>query len=183
MRWAESSVARSSRSETSASRRHGDTGRIPERLGAPHVPDAGDEPLVEESVADLAAACLAAEPLDHPVELGRDIQDVRPEAAQSSLVAHELEHGPVPEDGLVLVAAQHEPRPAHPLRALPIDTPAAGHPQVAAQDEPTLEAEQEILADCFDALQRSAVQPFRQLLGGSPRMRRLDLDTLSRQDL
>ena len=69
-------------------------------------------------------------------------------------VARELEHRPVPEDGLVLVAAEDEPRPAAATRAAALDAPAPRHPQVAAQHEPTLETEQHVLADRLNRLEQ-----------------------------
>jgi DNA-binding transcriptional MerR regulator/methylmalonyl-CoA mutase cobalamin-binding subunit len=83
----------------------------------------------------------------------------------------------------VVGSAQHEPRQAAPLDAAALDAPATVHPQMAAEHEPALEMEQEILADRLDRFQRPAVEPLRQLLRRSAGVRRLHLDPLSRQNL
>ena len=54
-RAAVSSASRRSSSATSASRRHGESSTRPERFGEPHVPDAGDERLVEQRLAEPTA--------------------------------------------------------------------------------------------------------------------------------
>src|SRR6185437_8273978 len=116
-----------------------------QRLRLPEVPDPGDAALVEQGVADLARRGLRAQPLDHPVEVGRLGEDVRPEQPDAPLVAPELEHRPVPEHTLVRVAAQHEPRLPDASGAARLDAPAAAHPQMAVELEPAVEAQQEIL--------------------------------------
>jgi MerR family transcriptional regulator, light-induced transcriptional regulator len=157
--------------------------RVPQRLRLPHVPNARDDALVEQRVADLAPRRLRAETREHPVELGRLREDVGTEMRRPPAVAGELEHGPVPEHRLMLGAAQHEPRQTAPLHPAPLDAPAAVHPQVAAQHKPAVEVEQEVLADRLDGFERSAVKALDEPLRGSTWMRRLDLDLLSRQYL
>ena len=100
--------------------------RLPERLRLPEVPDPGDEPLVEEGVADLALLRPGAQPREHRLEVGRLAEDVGPEPRRAAN-AHELEHGAVPEHGLVLGAAQHEPRLPCARGAPLLDAPAPLH--------------------------------------------------------
>jgi hypothetical protein len=54
------------------------------------------------------------------------------------------------------------------------DLPASGHPQVAAEHEPALEREQEVLSYGFDSDQHAPVEPFGELFRRRPRMRRFD---------
>jgi hypothetical protein len=61
--------------------------------------------------------------------------------------------------------------------------PTSLHAQVAAQDEPALEAEEEVLADCLDVFEPKAIQARRELLYGRARMRCLDLELLSNEHL
>src|SRR5581483_5562579 len=115
--------------------------RLPQRLGAPDVPDAGDEALVEERFTDRAA--VRAQERDHGLVVGLLGEDVG--ADPDGPV--ELEDGAVPEHRLVLGAAEDEPRTARAGGPERTDAPAAGHAQVAPQDVPALEAEQQVLAD------------------------------------
>src|SRR5262249_47925710 len=156
--------------------------RFPERLGTPNVPDPGHEPLVEEGVADLALLRDGAQPRDHRLEVGWLAEDVGAEAWRASR-AEELEHGTVPEHGLVLAATQHEPRRSRANRRRAPDAPAAVHPQVAAQDEAALEAEQEVLPHGLDAFEPPSVEPPGESLDRRTRMRGLDLDALADQNL
>jgi MerR family transcriptional regulator, light-induced transcriptional regulator len=157
--------------------------RVPERLGLPHVPDPGDEPLVEQGVADRARARLAPEPLDHLPEVGRSVEDVRAEVREPAAVLHELQHRPVPEHRFDLVAAQHEPRPSRTAAALRLDPPPSGHPEVAPEHDAAFEAEEQVLPDRLHAFQRAAVQALGKPLRRRPRMRGLDLDPLACQHL
>lgn len=90
-----------------------------------------------------------ADPHDHLVDVGRVVEDVGAEVRDAG-VAAELEHGPVPEDALVHIAAQDEPRQPDAARAARLDAPASVHPQVAVQHEPALESQQQVLADGVD---------------------------------
>ena len=74
---------------------------LPERLGPPHVADARDEPLVEERLAERAALVRGAEAREHPVEVGRVGEDVRPEACDRAGPSSSST-GPVPEHRLPL---------------------------------------------------------------------------------
>src|SRR4051794_34669675 len=160
-----------------APRRHP---RAPERLRLPDVPDAGHEPLVEQRVAELASR-LAAEQRDDRVEVGRVGEDVRAEPLGAALA--ELEHRAVPEHGLALGTAQHEPRTPGSRRPARLDAPAARHAQVAAEDEPALELEQDVLAHGADGLELLAVEPLGQCERRGAGMRRLDLDPLPDEHL
>ena len=83
----------------------------------------------------------------------------------------------------MLGAAQDEPRAAGARGALLADAPASRHPQVAAQHEPALEAEQQVLAHRLDRLERQPVQPLDDPLRRGARMRRLHLHALPCQHL
>jgi hypothetical protein len=61
--------------------------------------------------------------------------------------------------------------------------PAAAHPQVAAQDEPAFEPEQQVLSDRFDRLQPPSVERRRREGRGRARVRRLDRDALPDEHL
>ena len=60
---------------------------MPERLGAPDVPDPGDQALVEQRVAELARRMLAAQARDHRLEVGRLGEDVRAEPPAGAVAA------------------------------------------------------------------------------------------------
>jgi len=96
---------------------------------------------------------------------------------------YKLQHGAVPEHGLVLAAAQDEPRLPRPCGTATLDAPAAAHPQVAAQNEAPVEVEEEVLPHRFHALEPPYVEPLRQPLDRGPRMRRLDLHALADENL
>src|SRR3954451_1365053 len=153
----------------------------PERFDLPDVPDPRDEALVEQRVADLALVRRTAEAREHLVVRGRVGEDVRAEAPRDAAV--ELEHGAVPEHAGVLLAFQHEPRRPEDVLVPGEHAPASLHAQVAAQDEPALEAQQEVLADGLHAFEPLAVEPRRELLHRRPRMRRLDVELLTDEDL
>jgi MerR family transcriptional regulator, light-induced transcriptional regulator len=157
--------------------------RVPQCFRFPHVPDAGDDALVEHGVADLARLRLRSKTREHGVELGRLRENVGAEMCRASAVARELEHRPVPEHCFVLGAAEHEPRQAAPLDAAPLDPPAPVHAQVTAKHEPAVEMQQKVLADRLDRFKRSAVETLCEPLRGGAWMRRLHLDLLSRQNL
>ena len=83
----------------------------------------------------------------------------------------------------MLGAAEDEPRPAGATGAARLHPPAAGHPQVAAEHEPALETEQEILPHRVDRLEPMPVQTLHQPLPARPRVRRLHLDGLADEHL
>ena len=95
----------------------------------------------------------------------------------------ELEHRTVPEHGLVLASAQYEPRLPRAGRSPPLDAPAAVHPEVAAEDEPTLEMQEEVLPHRLYLLEPPAVEPLGQALHRGARMRRLDFHPLAHENL
>jgi DNA-binding transcriptional MerR regulator len=156
---------------------------IPQRLRLPEVADPGDEPLVEERVADLTLPRLGAKALDHRIEVGRRVEDVRAEMRDAGAVTAQLKHGPVPEDALVRLAPQHEPRLPDAARAALLDAPAPGHPQVALEHQPALEPKEEVLPDGLHALEHAPVEPVREVLRRSPGMRRFDLQALPHEHL
>ena len=150
--------------------------RLPQRLRLPEVADARDEPLVEHRVADRPLLRRRAQPLEHRLEVGRVAEDVRAEPSHRAPPTRQLQHRPVPQHRLVLGAAQDEPRPAGTPRATLLHAPAAGHAQVAAQDETALEPQQQVLPHRLDRLEPEPVQPLHQPLPARPRVRRLHLD-------
>jgi hypothetical protein len=126
---------------------------------------------------------LGAERRDDVVDPRRRLEDVRPEPASNGCVASQLEHGTVPQHALEALAAQDEPRLAASSLTARLEPPAAGHSQVAAEDESALETQQQVLPDRLDALQQAAVEPLRDLLRRSPRIRRLDLQPFAHERL
>jgi hypothetical protein len=54
---------------------------------------------------------------------------------------------------------------------------------VAPENDPSLEGEQEVLADCLDREQPAPVEPLGQALRGRLRVRCLDRDTLTHEHL
>ena len=157
--------------------------RPPERFRLPHVPDPGDEALVEERVANGALLALGAQPPEHRVEVRREAEDVGPELRDPARVTRELEHRPVPEDGFVLVAAENEPRAPAAACAAGLDAPAAVHSQVAAQHEPALEAQQHVLPDRLHRLEAATAEPVREALRRRARMWRFHLHPLAGEHL
>ena len=155
--------------------------RLPQRLGLPQVADARHEPLVQEGVPDLAHG-LGTQPRVHRLVIGRLAEDVGADASHVT-VCYKLEDSTVPEHGLVFAAPQHEPRLAGACRSARLDAPAAVHPQMAAEDEPALEPQEEVLPHRLDLLQPPPVEPLRQPLDRRARMRRLDLHPLADENL
>src|SRR3954451_15911318 len=154
--------------------------RVPERFRFPEVADAGDEALIEQRIAQLSLV-LRAKPLQHGVVVGRLGENVGTEASRDSAIA--LEDRAVEHRAHVLVASQNEPRLAEDRRVSAHDEPTSLHAQVAAQDEPALEAEEEVLADCLHVFETSAVQARRELLHGGTWMRCLDFELLTDEHL
>jgi hypothetical protein len=120
---------------------------------------------------------LASQSRDHLGYTGRLGKNVRAEPAVS--IAAQLEHGPVPEHRFELSSAEDEPRPPGASRAARLDTPPPAHPEVAAEDEAALEAQEEVLADCLDTFQPSPVELRRELFRRCTRVGRLDLEPLA----
>ena len=153
----------------------------PERLGLPEIADPGHESLIEERFADGATLVGQSKAGQHRVEVGRDGQDVRAEPACTAAV--QLEHWAVPEHGFAVGSAEDEPWPAARSAVPRPHLPASPHPQVAAQDEATLEVEQKVLADGLDSLEQTTVEPLREALVLGLRVRGLDLDALADEHL
>ena len=61
----------------------------------------------------------------------------------------------------IVSAAQHEPRTTGAGRADRPDAPAPVHPQVAPDRDAALEAEEQVLPDCLDALEPATVDRLR----------------------
>ena len=156
--------------------------RAPERLRPPEVADARDEALVEERFADCGALVCSAQLDEHPVEVGRVGEDVRPESAHVALV--QLEDRAVPQHRLVFRSAQDEPRRALASTVVSLhELPAPAHAEMAAQDEPALETEQEVLAHGLDAEKPTAVETLRDAGHSRARVWRLHLEPLADKGL
>jgi len=138
-----------------------------------------DQALVEDAVSDLSRLTGGAHPLDDGVEVGGIAHNVRTEQGHRGRAAGgELEHRPVPQDCLALAASEHEPGRAEWSRPGGLDTPAITRAQVAAKEEPALEAEKEVLADGLDALEAAPVEALGEPEDRGARVRRLDGDGL-----
>ena len=111
------------------------------------------------------------------VELGG--QDVGPEAGQPLVEArarlgHQLEHRTAELDGVLPVAADHEPgrRRRRAGRAHP---PRARHAQVRVDHQVALEADEQVLAVGVDRPHDPPAQPLGPAVAAEPRVRRGDL--------
>jgi hypothetical protein len=113
--------------------------------------------LIEDGVAHLARLVRAAEALNDLIQGGWIGHDVRAEEWQPP--GAQLEHRTVSLYGLPLTRPEDEPRrPEDPL-ARPLDVPAPVHAEMTADDDATLEGQEQILAAGLDALQALAVDP------------------------
>ena len=135
-------------------------------------------PIPATSALDLHAPRRArsrrqrAQVAQHRVEVGRLGEDVRPERAGAAVVSSST--GPCQR-----TASCAEPRRTshgRPTDRLPrgLHAPASFHPQVAAQHEAALEAEEEVLADGLHGLEPPPVEPLgdaasRPRAGSAPR--------------
>jgi hypothetical protein len=155
--------------------------RTPERLREPHVPDAGDDRLVEQRLAEPACLIGRSHPREHAIETGRLLEDVRPEPGDRPRV--QFEDGAVPEHSLGPRSAQYEPGFAGTSTTEGRHRPATRQPQVRAEHDATVEAEDQVLADRLDRLEHAAVDPLCDPAGPSPRVRRLGGDPLADQHL
>src|SRR5919202_619588 len=83
----------------------------------------------------------------------------------------------------MLLPAQDEPRRPEHRHVAAEHAPASVHAQVAPQDEPTLETQQQVLADGLDALEPTSLETRAELLHSRAGMRRLDLKLLPDEHL
>ena len=139
--------------------RHGESCAVPERLGEPHVPDPGDERLVEERLAERARA-VGAHACRASIASSAAARSRMSGPSRASARVVQLEHRPVPEDGLDARrrAARATGVPDAPL-ARAGAPPAAGHAQVRAHDDAAREPKQQVLADRLDRLEHAARRP------------------------
>ena len=98
------------RRRTSPSRRHGETRASHSASAFQRLPDAGHEPLVEQGVADLALRCCVRSRRETSSRNPAARRGCPARAAAPTALPDKLEHGAVPEHGLVLGAPQDEPR-------------------------------------------------------------------------
>src|SRR5262249_22697816 len=124
---------------------------------------------------------LAAQVRDHPVVVGWYAEDVGAQPPDRARI--QLQYRSVPQSGLLLGPAEHEPRPSKERSATRNDAPAAAHTQVAANDAPALEAEEQVLPDCLDGEQLPTVDLVGDAGSCAPRMRALRLDPLADEHL
>jgi len=173
---------RACRSEGTASRPAGTPAGLdrPERLGHPHVPNPGDEPLIPERLAEPAVA-RAPQPRHDRVDVELLGEHVLTQPADAPGL--ERQYRPVPEHALELIAAEDEPRQSCARLAARLDLPAAGHAQVAADDDAALEPEQQILADRVHRLEHAAVHAGGDAGRLCARVRGLDLEPLPNERL
>ncbi|HEX2485117.1 MAG TPA: hypothetical protein VHQ66_07450 [Myxococcota bacterium] len=153
---------------------------VEKRLRPPEVPNPGDQPLVEQRLADLPVLVAGAYAPHHLVEVRRVAHDIRPEARDGA--RGELEHRSVPLDSFESLAAEDEPWLPEDARPRLLDVPATSHAQVAAQDDAALEGEQEVFPDRLDVLEPPAVDPFGHAENGCARMGRLGADHVPFED-
>ena len=133
--------------------------------------------------AELAPAHVGLDAVDQDdvaVQVGRRGHDVGTE--RTGVSPAELEHGPTALDRLPVAAREDEPRLAEDRPPGRLDPPAPVHAQVAAKDRAVLEREQEVLANCLDALESTAVDPLRDSEERRPGMRRRRRDDLAFED-
>ena len=95
--------------------------------------------------------------------------------------ACELEHRPVPEHASCFVARAGRATGGRRSRAARHDAPAAGHAQVAAQDDAALEAEQRGSSRRASTDSSSGRRAARRRCFARARVRRLDLDRARRR--
>ena len=155
--------------------------RLPERLGPPEVPDACDQPLVEERLPELSCLVGLTKAAQHRGEVQRLGEDVGTEAPGRAV--GELEHRAATQHRLVLASPQHEPGQTVHLGAARNHAPAPGHAQVAPKDDPAAEAQQEVLTVCLHALEDTSVQALGDACRSCPGVTRLDLEPLADEHL
>jgi hypothetical protein len=95
----------------------------------------------------------------------------------------QLEHRAVPEQRLHAVPTEDEPRPTVTALAARPNGPPARHAQMRPEDDIPVEAQHQVLPDRLDRLEPPAVEALGNLLRLRPRVRRLDLKSLTDQDL
>ena len=129
--------------DTSREPRHGESCALPQRLRQPHVPDPGDERLVEQRLAERARPRRRRAGAQHRVELAAALEDVRAEPARAR--------------GRAARARARSRARLRPRRragratgcrraALRAAAPTSGrHPQVGAEDDAAVEAESRFL--------------------------------------
>ena len=155
---------------------------MPERLGEPHVPDPGDDPLIDEGIADEPHLVDPPQALDERTGIGCVREQIGPECADSA--AAEAENGSVPVRRLPLGDAQDQPRRSAPGRApTAANAPPAVHPEVTAYDDIAVEVQEHVLADRLDVLEYTPVDRSRDTRLETARIRALRLDALTDENL
>jgi hypothetical protein len=156
--------------------------RVPERLGEPHVPDAGDETLIDERLAHEARLVDTAKSGEDLVEASPRREQVGAERPRPTVL--EPEHGAVPLRCLPLAPAQDEPRPPSTWHTgARLQAPAPVHAEMATEDDAALEAQEEVLADGVHGFEAASVDDPGDAGREASRVRALGLDTLSDENL
>ena len=135
---------------------------MPEDLGQPHVPDPRHHTLIEEDVPEQATFVDRPNSSDQAIH-GRLVgEQVGAEARGTPVV--DREHGAVPLRGLPALGRQDEPWPSSRRAAVSCaNAPATVHAQVAADDDASLEVEQEVLPHGVHGLQHATVHGARDV--------------------
>jgi hypothetical protein len=154
---------------------------VPQRLGEPHVPNACDQTLVEQGLANEARRVHLSNAWDEIRDVGVLGKEIRTEVAEWP--ALQCEHRPVPLASLPIAPAQHEPREPPQRRAARIEPPAATHAEMATEDDVAFESQEQMLPHRFDALEHASVEDARDAGRLPSRVRALDLEPLSYERL
>ena len=181
-RAASASTDRSSSSLRLAELPPGRHRRSPQCLCLPEIPCEKNEPLVQERIAELTPMVDPAQVGDHSVEVGRTGEDVGAEGGRTARLfssstgpPHSTASRPVPRStshGRPLVAAPLSRTVQRPFIR-----------EMAAKDEATLEAEDQVLPDCLDPLEAAAVELLGHAVRRSSGIRALDLQGLADESL
>jgi hypothetical protein len=137
--------------------------------------------LIEDGLTDRAPRVVGSQVRDHRIEVDRFAQDVGPEPIDAARV--KLEDRAVPEDGLLLTAAKHKPRAPGAPRAARHDTPPSRHAEMAPDNVPAFETQEQVLAHRFYAEQPAPIELLGQLPDTGARVWRLDADFLTDERL
>ena len=160
--------------------RHGSISASQAALGLPEVADPGDGALVEQRVADPARRVVLAQAAQEGAlveALGDDVGAERGEAQVEApaRLGQQLQDRAVELHDVLAVARDHQPRAprrAMPARALGVDAPRAGHPQVRVDRQVAGEAQEQVLAVGGDRLDFAARQALRPAVLAEARVRR-----------
>ena len=154
---------------------------MPQSFGEPHVPDPGDEPLIDERLADETRLVASADSGDE-VGGGRGgCEEIRPETTGGTVA--QLEHRAVPLCRFPLPTAKDQPGRAPPGDVgTPAHAPATAHAKVAPDDDGALEAQEQVLSDRAHRLEHAAVDCRSDTRSPAARVRALGIQALTHED-